>query len=55
VPTFSAAVDRKLAIVKDTYAALYSESSDSRGELLEIAIVCLIVIEIIIALLRHTA
>ena len=53
VPTVSAAVDRKLSIVRDTYAALYSEASGSRGELLEVAIVLLIVIEIVIALLRH--
>ena len=54
VPTVSAAVDRKLSIVRDTYAALYAEASGSRGELLEVAIVVLIVIEIAIALLRHT-
>jgi len=55
VPTVSAAVDRKLSIVRDTYAALYAEASGSRGELLEVAIVVLIVIEIAIALLHHTA
>jgi len=55
VPTVSAAVDRKLSIVRDTYAALYSEASGSRGELLEVAIVVLIVIEIVIALIRHTS
>ena len=49
----SAAVDRKLSIVKDTYAALYAEASGSRGELWEIAIVILIVIEIGIALIWH--
>jgi hypothetical protein len=54
VPTVSAAVDRKLSIMRDTYAALYAEASGSRGELLEIAVVVLILIEIIIALLRHT-
>ena len=54
VPTVSAAVDRKLSIVRDTYAALYAEASGSRGELLEVAIVVLIVIEITIALIRHT-
>ena len=55
VPTVSAAVDRKLSIVRDTYAALYAEASDSRGELLEVAIVLLIVIEIVIALVRHVS
>ena len=54
VPTVSAAVDRKLSIVRDTYAALYAEASGSRGELLEVAIVVLIVIEIAIALMRHS-
>jgi len=54
VPTVSAAVDRKLSIVRDTYAALYAEATGSRGELLEVAIVILIVIEIAIALLRHS-
>ena len=53
VPAVSAAVDRKLSIVRDTYAALYAEASGSRGELLEVAIVVLIVIEIGIALIRH--
>ena len=55
VPTVSAAVDRKLSIVRDTYAALYAEASDARGELLEIAIVFLIVLELAVALLRHTS
>jgi len=53
VPTVSAAVDRKLSIVRDTYAALYAEASGARGELLELAIILLIVIEIVIALVRH--
>lgn len=52
VPTLSASVDRKLAIVRDTYAALYEEASSRRSELLEIAIVILIVVEIAISLLR---
>jgi len=53
VPTVSAAVDKKLSIVRDTYAALYAEASGARGELLELAIILLIVIEIVIALVRH--
>ncbi|MET0505169.1 MAG: hypothetical protein ABWZ85_07560 [Luteibacter sp.] len=52
VPTLSASVDRKLAIIRDTYAALYEEASSRRSELLEIAIVVLIVVEIAISLLR---
>ena len=54
VPTVSAAVDRKISIVRDTYAALYAEASGARGELLEIAVVLLIIIEIVVALLHHT-
>jgi hypothetical protein len=54
VPPVSAAVDRKLAIIRDTYAALYSEASGGRSELLEIATLLLIVLEVLISLLvRH--
>lgn len=53
VPTVSASVQGKLAIIRDTYAALYNEASGARGELLEFAIILLIVIEIAIALMRH--
>lgn len=53
VPTLSAAVDRKLAIVRDTYAALYEEASTSRAGFMELAIVLLIVIEIVLALIGH--
>ena len=55
VPTVSAAVDRKLSIIRDTYAALYEEASGARGELLESAVILLIVIEIVVALLRHSS
>ena len=50
VPRLSAAVDRKLAIIRDTYTALYDEASSRRAELLELAIVVLIVFEIVLAL-----
>lgn len=53
VRTVSAAVDRKLSLIRDTYAALYDEASSSRAELLEIAVVLLIVVEIVLALMRH--
>jgi hypothetical protein len=53
VPLVGEAVNRKLAIVRDTYAALHAEASGARGELLEAAIIILIVIEIVIALARH--
>ena len=53
VPTVSAAVDRKLSIIRDTYTALYDEASSSRSELMEAAILLLILVEIVLALLRH--
>ncbi|GLQ91177.1 hypothetical protein [Dyella acidisoli] len=53
VSRVSDAVDRKLAIIRDTYAALYEEASGKRAELLELAIIVLIVVEIVIAILRH--
>jgi hypothetical protein len=53
VPKLSAAVDRKLAIIRDTYTALYEEASARRDVILEIAIVVLIVLELVLALLRH--
>ncbi len=53
VPQVSAAVDRKLAIIRDTYAALYDEASSSRTGLLEILVTLLISVEIILALTRH--
>ncbi len=52
VPTVSIAVDRKLSIIRDTYSALYDESSASRTELMELLIIILIVAEIVIALVR---
>jgi hypothetical protein len=52
VPKLGAAVDRKLAIVRDTYIALYEEASSSRGELLEVAIIVLILIEILLGVAR---
>jgi hypothetical protein len=53
VPTLSASVDRKLAIIRDTYAALYEEASSRRAEILEIAVVLLIMLEIAITLLHR--
>ncbi|MEO7431961.1 MAG: hypothetical protein ABIR62_08040 [Dokdonella sp.] len=52
VSKLSAAVYRKLAIVRDTYIALYEEASSSRGELLEFAIIVLILIEILLGIAR---
>jgi hypothetical protein len=53
VPNVSAAVDRKLAIIRETYTALHSEAAGARAELLEIAILVLIAVEIILSLTRH--
>ena len=44
-----AGIDRKLAIIRDTYAMLNAESQAARGEALEIAIVLLFVLEIVLA------
>jgi uncharacterized Rmd1/YagE family protein len=43
-------VDRKLAIIRDTYAALYDEAASARAGLMEAAVVLLIVVEIVLAL-----
>jgi uncharacterized Rmd1/YagE family protein len=46
-------VNRKLAIIRDTYAALYDEASSSRSELMEAAILLLILLELVLAVLRR--
>lgn len=49
-----AGIDRKLGIVRDTYAMLNAESQAARGEALEVTVVALILIEVVLALvLRH--
>jgi hypothetical protein len=54
VRAVSAAVDRKLAIIRDTYAALYDEAASSRAGLMEGAIIALILVEILLAMFgRH--
>jgi hypothetical protein len=53
VKSVSAAVERKLAIIRDTYAALYDEAASSRAGLMEAAIVVLILVEILLALVRR--
>jgi len=53
VPNVSAAVDRKLAIIRDTYTALHGEAAGGRAELLEAAILLLIAVEIVLSLVRH--
>jgi hypothetical protein len=45
-------IERKLRILRDTYGMLHSEAQSSRLELLEFAIVLLIVFEIVLSFLR---
>ncbi len=49
VPVYAAAVEQKLALMRDTYGALYEEAATGRAEILEAAIVLLIVLEIVLA------
>ena len=44
-----AGIDRKLAIIRDTYSMLNAEGQAARGEALELAIVLLFVLEIVLA------
>jgi hypothetical protein len=50
VKLVSEAVDRKLAIIRDTYQALYDESASARAGLMEVLIAMLIVVEIVLAI-----
>jgi Holliday junction resolvasome RuvABC endonuclease subunit len=49
----SAAVDRKLSIIRDTYTALYQEASAARAAFMEAVVVALIAVEIVLALRGH--
>jgi len=53
VPLVSHAVDRKLSIIRDTYTALYDETSSIRSTWMEAAILVLILVELILAVVRH--
>ncbi len=46
-------IDRKLTIMRDTYAMLNAEAQAARAEALEVIVVVLILIEIVLAVLRH--
>jgi hypothetical protein len=50
VPVLTASIDRKLALIRETYTALYDEAVATRAEWLEASIVLLIVLEIFLAL-----
>lgn len=51
--TWRAGIDRKVAILHDAYSMLNAESQAHRAEVLEIAIIALIIGEIVLALLRR--
>jgi len=51
--TWRSGIERKLAIVRDTYDMLNAESLARRSETLEVVIVLLIAFEIVLTLLRH--
>jgi hypothetical protein len=51
--TWRAGIDRKLAIIRETYSMLNDEQQSVRSEALEVAIVLLIVVELLLAIFRH--
>jgi hypothetical protein len=51
VRTWATGVEKKLELMRDTYRALYDEAATARAEILEAAIVLLIVLEIVLAFL----
>jgi hypothetical protein len=51
--TWRTGIDRKIGILRDTYAMLNDEAQAARSETLELAIVLLIVMEIVLAFIPH--
>ncbi len=51
--TWRQGIDRKLATLRDTYSMLHGEAQAWRAEILELAVILLIVAELLTALLRH--
>jgi hypothetical protein len=51
--TWRAGIDRKLRIIRETYEMLNGEAQIRRGELLEIAIIALILFEIVLSLTQR--
>jgi len=49
-PAWRAGIDRKLGIIRETYAMLQAEAQAGRAEALELSIVLLIVAEIVMAI-----
>jgi hypothetical protein len=52
-PVWRRGIDRKMEIVRDTYAMLNAESQARRIEVLELVIIALFVLEIVLTALRH--
>jgi hypothetical protein len=52
-PTWRQGIDRKLATLRDTYSMLHSEAQAWRAEILELAVILLILAELVAALWRH--
>lgn len=50
--TWRTGIDRKLMIIRETYAMLNAEAQARRGETLELAIIVLIAVEIVLSLFR---
>jgi hypothetical protein len=50
--TWRSGIDRKVAIVRDTYGMLNAESQARRTEILEVVVILLILIEVVLALVR---
>jgi uncharacterized Rmd1/YagE family protein len=51
--TWRAGIDRKLRIIRETYEMLNGEVQTRRAEVLEIAIIALIVFEIVLSLVQR--
>jgi hypothetical protein len=51
--TWRAGIDRKLTIIRDTYAMMNAEAQARRAEVLELAIIFLIVFEIVLSLIKR--
>lgn len=51
--SWSRGIERKREIVRSTYAMLNGEAQTARAELLELAVVLLIVTELVLSIIRH--
>ncbi|HSU14628.1 hypothetical protein [Longimicrobium sp.] len=55
IPALAASIDRKLALIRETYTSLYDQAVATRAEWMEAAIIALIVLEVVLAIIagRH--